>query len=98
MKTAMKDPKRKMVNRVIERKIRCHVSVLMAAIIKWKDKSIISTTREAMRRGVVLNLRNTMLYIFWERYLCPTTALMRGTVTVGIIQVTTWKKKLKTSC
>ena len=57
MKTAMKAPKRKMVKRVTKRKMRCHASVLMAAIVKWKDKSRVSTTREAMRRGVVLNLK-----------------------------------------
>ena len=57
MKTAMKEPKRKMVKRVTERKSRCQASVLMAAIVKWKHKRRVSTTREAMRRGVVLNLK-----------------------------------------
>ena len=58
----MKDPKRKMVKRVTERKMRCQASVLMAAIVKWKDKRRVSTTREAMRRGVVLNLGSTRIY------------------------------------
>ena len=62
IKTAMKDPKRKMVKRVTERKMRCQASVLMAAMIKWKDKRRVSTTREAMRRGVVLNLGRTRIY------------------------------------
>ena len=64
MKTAMKDPKRKMVKRVMERKMRCQASVLMAAMVKWKDKRRVSTTREAMRRGVVLNLRSTNIISF----------------------------------
>ena len=58
MKTAMKAPKRKMVNRVTKRKMRCHASVLMAVIAKWKDKRRVSITREAIRRGVVLNLKS----------------------------------------
>ena len=90
MKTAMKAPKRKMVKRVTKRKIRCQASVLMAAIAKWKDKRKVSTTREAMRRGVVLNLKFPVIYLFcFKGYLCPTAALMSGTVTVGTMQVTT---------
>ena len=63
----------------------------MAAIVKWNDKRRVSTTREAMRRGVVLNLKNSIIYLFFcfKGYLCPTAALMSGTVTVGTMQVTT---------
>ena len=50
------------MKRVTERKMRCQASVLMAAMIKWKDKRRVSTTREAMRRGVVLNLGSTRIY------------------------------------
>ena len=107
MKTAMKVPKRKTVKRVTKRKIRCHPSVSIEAIAKWKDKSAVSTTRDTMRRGVVLNLKRQSLirslkvdpsqtppmtskYIFCVHvYLCPTAALMNGTVTVGIMHVIT---------
>ena len=61
MKTAMKVPKRKTVKRVTKRKIRCHPSVSIEAIAKWKDKSAVSTTRDTMRRGVVLNLKRQSL-------------------------------------
>ena len=64
VKTALEAPRRKTVERVTKRKIRCHASVLMRVMAKWKATTMVSTPREATRRGIVLNLKKTQKCIF----------------------------------